>query len=264
MPIILSPKREKRKRRITISRKTYSILGTVFIGLAGLAFLIFGSGVFKIENIVIDGAHNSDMPAISKVIDSYLDQGNFVKKRNNIYLANLKKLREEILEEVPKVEDVAIERKAFKGILVHILEKQAKGIYCVDTCYYFDASGVAYEPAPATKGFLVFNITDQRDVSVSTGDTVLAESFINSMFRADELFEEILDLSIEGYTIPSNSFDEFRARTEEGWSVYMITDDVRRQIEDLKLFLDSQFEGSRNTLIYADTRLGDRVYYKEK
>ncbi len=128
MPIILSPKREKRKRRITISRKTYSILGTVFIGLAGLAFLIFGSGVFKIENVVIDGAHNSDMPVITEVIDSYLDQGNFVKKRNNIYLANLKKLREEILEKVPKVEDVAIERKTFKGILVHILEKQATGI----------------------------------------------------------------------------------------------------------------------------------------
>ena len=263
MPIILSPKRKKRKK-IIVSRKTYSILGTVFVGLAGLAFFIFGSGVFKIETIEIVGARSADIPILENVINSYLDRGEFVKRRNNIYLVSLKNLKEEILEKVPKVENVALERKTFKGLFVNILEKEARGIYCVDTCYYFDTKGVAYEPAPATKGFLILNITDRRDISVNLGDVVLAESFVNSIFRADELFEEILDLSIEGYTIPSNSFDEFRAKTEEGWLVYMITDDIRRQLEDLKLLLDNQFKSSRDSLIYTDTRLEDRVYYKEK
>jgi len=263
MPIIISRTR-KRRKKIIISRKSYSILGTVFVGLAGLAFFIFGSGVFKIETIEITGAHSADIPILEDVINSYLDRGEFVKRRNNIYLVSLKNLKEEILEKVPKVENVALERKTFKGLFINILEKEARGIYCVDTCYYFDTKGVAYEPAPKTKGFLVLNITDQRDVSVSLGDVILAESFVNSIFRADELFEEILDLSIKGYTVPSNSFDEFEAKTEEGWLVYMITDNVRRQIEDLKLFLDNKFKGSRNSIIYTDTRLEDRVYYKEK
>jgi hypothetical protein len=242
MPIILSPKRKKRKK-IEVGRKTYLTLGSVFVGLAGLTFLIFGSGIFKIETVEIQGADATG---------------------NNTYLVNLDDLKEHILEQIPKLKNVELKRDSFKGLIVNTLEKQPRGIYCIDSCYYFNIDGVAYEPAPKTQGFLILSINDERDRSIDLGDAILDEIFVNSIYKADESFEDILDLSIEEYIIPSNSFDEFRAKTEEGWLVYMATGAIKRQIEDLKLFLDNQFKEARDSLIYTDTRLEDRVYYKVK
>jgi len=263
MPIILSPKRKKRSK-FKLNRKTYFILGTIFISLAGLAFLFFGSGVFKIENIEIRRVSEEDNRILEDIVNSYLEQGDFIKKRNNIFLVNLRDLEDNILGQIPKLKNVNLKRTSLKGLLVDTLDKEPKGIYCTDTCYYFDSEGVVYEVAPKTKGFLILNITDERDISIKLGDSVLNEGFVDSIHEADELFKNVLELGVEKYLIPSNSFDEFRAKTEEGWFVYMSTDSIKRQLGDLKLFLDNQFNKERDSLIYIDTKLEDRVYYREK
>jgi hypothetical protein len=151
-----------------------------------------------------------------------------------------------------------------KGLLVDVMEKEPKGIYCADTCYYFDSEGVIYDSAPRTKGYLVLSVSDKREISVEEGDTVLDKKLLESIYEANNLFEDILKISIEEYIIPSNSFDEFQAKTEEGWLVYMATDSTQTQMEDLKLFLENKFRESRENLIYIDIRLEGRVYYKEK
>jgi cell division septal protein FtsQ len=160
MSLILSPKR-KRKKKLKLERKTYSVLGSVFVVLAGLAFLFFGSGVFKVESIDVQGANTVKVESLKEVVNSYLDQGEFVKKRNNIFLVRLGDLREDILEQIPKLKEVELKRNLFNGLLINITEKEPRGIYCTDDCYYFDQQGIIYEPAPKTKGFLILNISDQ-------------------------------------------------------------------------------------------------------
>jgi hypothetical protein len=115
MPIIVSPKR-KRKKNLGVNRKTYSTLGTVFLGLAGLAFLLFGSGVFMIENINIQGMEEQEVPALKTAIDSYLDQGDLIKRRSNTLLVDLEDLRMDILKQVPKVKSVELKRNSLKGL----------------------------------------------------------------------------------------------------------------------------------------------------
>ncbi len=263
MPIILSPKRKKRSR-LKLSRKTSFILGTIFVSLAGLTFLFLGSGIFKIENIEIRGVNEKDNRILEEMVNSYLEQGDFIKKRNNTFLVNLKDLENSILEQIPKLKNVNLKRVSLKGLLVDTLDKEPRGIYCTDVCYYFDAEGIIYEFAPKTKGFLILNITDKRETSIKLGDSILDKAFINSIYEANELFKNTLEIGIEEYLIPSNSFDEFRAKTGEGWTVYMTANSVKRQLEDLELFLDNQFKKARNTLIYVDTKLESRVYYKVK
>lgn len=261
MPLVLSPRRRRQKK---VNRKIYVFPGIVLTVLIALGFLLFGAGIFDVRDIEITGADDVTAALVKNAVNSYLDEGFLVKKRANVFLAGGGKLKKNILDSVYKVKDADVNILNLHGLAIEVLQKEPKGIYCAGRCFYFDSEKIVYEKAPRTKGFLLLSILDQRSVSLSEGDKISDGGLFDSMYEADRFFDELLDLRIQEYVMSSSSFEEFAAVTEENWIVYMGAGNIQRQVENLKIFLESQFNESRDSLVYVDTRLEDRVYYEVK
>lgn len=264
MPIVVSPKR-KRKRKFIVSKKIYVLFTLILIGAGGIFYALFGAGLFDVNFVKYEGLKTIQEESVTKIIDSYLDGGSFIKKRSNIFFVDLDHIEMEIAENLPKVKEIEIERKLFHGLFVNLVEKRSKGIYCTSNCYYFDDNGIAYETAPETEGFLVLNIKDFRNKEVSLGEPILEDSLLDSIYLTEELFKELTGLDIKEFIIPEDSFDEFWVETEEGWLVYMTDESPETKIEDLAILLENNFEDSRRlNLEYVDIRIAGRAYYKLK
>lgn len=264
MPIVVSPKRKK-KRKIGLNKKTYRWISFLFVVLIIKFYALFLAGLFDVNFIEHRGFSNVTEEEVDSVINDYLDQGHFLKKRSNLFLVDLDYIENKILEEIPRADDVQVTRKLFNGLLVDLSEKNSRGIYCLNSCYYFDQSGIAYEQAPRTEGFLVLNIQDEREREIDPGDLVLDSGILNSIYATRDLFKDSTEIDIRRFIIPSASFDEFWVETEENWLIYMVKDDPKRQVEDLSILLENNFsDRERKNLDYVDIRLNGRAYYKLK
>jgi len=79
--------------------------------------------------------------------------------------------------------------------------------------------------------------------------------------------EELLPragVNVAELTIPPDSYDEFDARTAEGWKImFGNSTNIEEQISALATFLKEKIKPEqRAKLQYVDLRIQDRIYYK--
>jgi hypothetical protein len=130
-------------------------------------------------------------------------------------------------------------------------------------CFYFDRNGVAYAEAGQSSGFLILNVADYRGRAIALGSAVASEEWFKNIIAAGELLPKI-GVNAAEFSIPSGSFDEFDAKTAQGWKIMFSTStDVAKQISSLGvLFRDKLPASVRAGLQYVDLRIQDRIYYK--
>lgn len=133
---------QKRKKGI-IKVFKYSLLpALVFF----IFYFVFFSNFFAIEKIDIKGNQTVSRESIeenikSKSFSSVLG----IFSENNYFLNNKEKTKENLLENFPEIETIAVEKK-FPDILeVEITEKNPLILWCrMESCYYLDSEGIAF------------------------------------------------------------------------------------------------------------------------
>ena len=142
-------------------------------------------------------------------------------------------------------------------------ERVPVGLWCVQSCYYYDAGGTAFSEVASSSGFLFIAVKDARDREIKLGDEVAPDEWREHIQEIKKILQ-FGGLQVAEIKIPADSFHEFHVITREGWAIYYDNDtNVRRQTNDLlQLFQEKITPEARKKLEYVDLRIDERIYYK--
>ncbi|MBI2064084.1 MAG: hypothetical protein HYT65_03820 [Candidatus Yanofskybacteria bacterium] len=262
----------KTKKRKKLVFKLAIFLTAVIAVFAGFIYISFFAGIFYVRSISIDTPDDL-REDLSGAVDDWLNTRFWgLTRRNNIFFISSAKLTSRLAEQFPKLESIKISADLPHSLLLSSVERKPAGIWCLPAqagqtvkvrCFYFDKNGIAFSETQPSSGFLITNVTDKRTRDISLGSQVVADDWLRSIMSAKESLAKT-DVSISEFVIPDDSFDEFDAKTAEGWKImFSIQTDIEKQINALATFLKEKLKpGQRPGLQYVDLRIQDRIYYK--
>lgn len=257
-------------------KKFLTNVGLFFIaGLAaviGLAYLLFFTHILDVRIVNIE-ADNDQLTDINDTVNDWLNEGFWqFTRRNNILFFSSDELVSKLTSRFPTLADIEISKKPPHAISIFADERKAVGVLCSsaqaglsdgEPCFYFDKNGIAFSRARPSSGFLIFNIVDHRSRELRLGESVLAGDWLLSITGAREALLK-KSINVSEFVIPVDSFDEFYAKTAEGWKIeFNISTDIVKQINALSVFLKEKISPAQRAMLqYVDLRIQDRIYYK--
>lgn len=223
--------------------------------LAGAAYALFLSPVFKIKEVVILGTQKISPEEVRDNLTC-----------DNIIFTTRKSIKSQLLKKIPEILDLKISKNLFKRRLeINIQERETIGILCkqdADSCFYFDKNGVIFENAPNTSGSLIIVIKDYSQRDLKLGDAALDGNFIDTAtVIKEELFQK-MGIGTSSFDIESYPAEKLRVITGESWYIlFSLKRDIKSQLSALKAALDEKIQ-DRMSLEYVDLRIENRIYYK--
>src|SRR3989338_67882 len=257
----------KLEKRRHLMRKVLFVLVITLIVCAGLIYGLFFAKLFDVREITITGGQTLNNNEIFDFVSQKIEQKVFgIKRGSNLFFLSSEKIEQELLKTYPKIDAVMAAKSYFHKLNIEVKERSSYGIWCLtkqDKCYYFDKSGVLYDSAPSTSGFLLFSVKDERRRDVKLGERAEEQSWIDSLVLARQKLTE-RGFQVKELVIPEDSFDEFYALESRGWKIQMsINTDLDAQIKTIADFLKQKLTPERIIqLQYVDIRIADRIYYR--
>lgn len=275
--VIRAPKRRKggrffiKKAKKLFATRVFWILVVLFIGFSTLSYYLFFSGKFLLRNVSIEGVNTDTENAIRQYFDEFSHTKRFlVFAQNKALLFPADAFTAGVSSAVPKVKNLDIQVELPNTLIIAAEERKQAGIWCVDlsaVCFFYDDSGVIYEPAPnVARGTLIKIIRDGRTEHAEAGDTVLDNdllSFIDNLIAA-------LDLAYQKPAyIYIKDVEEIRAGFfsagggQAGWEAYFSrSQDLIDSVENLVIVLEKEVGPREEELDYIDLRLLNKIFYK--
>jgi len=244
--------RYKAKKERRVNKRVVILIISLFV-LAGLAYVLFLSPVFKIKEIIISG----NQKVSSERVKSNLNC-------NNIIFTTRRSVKNELLEKIPEILDLKISKNLFKRKLeINIQERETVGILCrQDKCFYFDKDGVIFENAPSTNGSLVTIIKDYSIKDLKLGEAILGKDLVDIILSVKEDLSQKIGIGVASFDIESYPVEKLRVVTGESWYIlFSLKRDIKSQLLALKAALDEKIQ-DRMGLEYIDLRIENRIYYK--
>jgi cell division septal protein FtsQ len=251
-PSLYSRTEEQAKEHHT---RRWPLVLLIILSLSGLAYLVFISGVFSVDQVDFSSTKFIDRGALaSKVKENktFLD--------NNIITFGLLGLSGR-LEQVTGVQKASIKRQSQHHIYVEVEEKaplfvwQSGGSkYLVDEDGYVWAN---FEPKYTSLPVIV----DTKNVPVVINDKVANANFIKFFQDLTSNFTTTTNSKIAKYEVLDTSSD-IKVSTSDGWYVYFDTNHLAKsQLTNLGRVL-AQVQNSKQKLEYVDLRIENRIFYK--
>ena len=253
------PRHKKKKRRFK-----GILLLICLIFLIVLVYIFLFSPLFKIKAVEIFG----NKKVSSEEIKNNLDYG-------NIFLATENKIKNDLIEKIPKISDVEIKKNLMKrSIKLTIGERKRLGIACqineqgaenneqFGDCFYIDNQGVIFEDAPQTSGSLILLIKDYSQREFYLGKKIFEQRIVDFISQARQGLSSEIGLTALDFNVLSFPPKDLKVMTNEGW--YIIFDlegDIKNQLRSIKVALEEKIE-NRESLEYVDLRIENRIYYK--
>lgn len=269
------------------SFKVYAALAAV--GFLFLAYILFWSGVFRIQNIQVTGTKTLDAGQIEAVIRDQLGKSRFgVFSQSNLWFFS-SKMAENDLRSRFVIDSVQIKKRPLKTLKIEVKEKNNQIVYISNGRYYYlDPSGlavkevlvanvtlVAGETAEATapaagSGESLIDLSvlepglpliyDLSDTEVKIGQKIIDPEVINfTSLLQNKLIAG--GLEPESFQLPTRQGTEVRAVLKKGYSVYFNTaDDLDRQLANLNLILREKVKDQK--INYINLMFGNRVFIK--
>lgn len=256
------PKFRKKKRKVR------GVLILILLLFLILVYVFLFSPLFKIKTIEVSG---------NKEIKTEMIKESF--NYGNIFLLTNNKIKDNLLNNFPKILELNIEKNLLKGIVkLTIKERQRFGIICqiseqetrdkkqeiIKGCFYIDKEGFTFEDAPETSGSLILLIKDYSQRDFNLGDQILEGEVVSFCSQVKEALSLETDIRVSDFIIQSFPCKDLKAITSEGW--YIVFDpqrDAGGQILTLRAILgESIDQEERKELEYIDLRIENRAYYK--
>lgn len=269
MPI----KRKKRKHhRYSYKKKRYSFnlqrskkkifsffLLIVFSSI--FLYLFFFSPYFQIETISIYNAKTVDQNKVINLVKKETKHRFLFLESESILILNKKEIKNDILNDFPKIENVKIKRDFPHEVIIYITERLPVAIFCNQNnhCYLLDKNGVIFDFAKNNNFFIIKDNSGKKKLNL--GNQVMSQETVSKILK---IKDSVKTISFKSLSIEEDH--KFSFHSLEGPEIYFdLNEDINQQIFDLNSFFKKYFpDGELEKVDYIDVRFGNRVFWKEK
>jgi len=282
-------RRQKRKQKSTLKKIFFA--GLFFCLLAGLIYFLIWSPFLWVEKIEI---RSSKVPLyyapgeIREIVENNL-AGKFLQiiSKKSIALISSSKIKNNILDQFPEINQVIIQRKLPNILIVKIWERESIGVWCkiqkiekkeelatstqefierkIDQCFYIDQQGIIYRQAPLMKGNLVLNIYSEKQTA-DIRTQVASPEMVNFILSIRDGLENIKMADKKPLTVIDFeivSLEDLRVTILNNYQIYFNPAALAEfQLQALEMILEKEIKEDYVSLEYIDLRIQDRVYYK--
>jgi len=267
-------KLKKIKKRRSFLKNRFFLFGVA--GAVCVEFLFYGIALFpflQIQEVRTEGNEEVSESKIKSVALDRLWGKFFFFPTASILLVDTQGIQEALLEGIPDLESVNIQRKFPNILTIAVQERRVAALWCQPPhvmisgggqefrCVAIDKEGVAFKEAQAS----LENITIYgQSQPLSLGETVVKKDVLGAILNfAREAKRRSLFMQGEpSFEIVSEA--QIHAHTRDGWSVYFThTQDLSWQMTKLQTVLENKIPlEKRKKLEYIDVRFGDQAYFK--
>jgi len=254
-------KKLKKYRRRKHSKKFFGFGFLSGVILASGFYFLFFSPVFQVKEIKISGNANIPIEELKSAIFEQIDKKIIFFNSKSIFLADLESIKETVLEKMPQVAMVTVERKFPSVLAAQIEERKPVAVFCAENeqsenCFFIDKEGVIFEPVKN-------NLSNKTMLKIKKSEQDILE--LRKQVVNREEMESILKINSR-IAIPLKelliiSEKRFNVRTSEDWEIYFNPQrEIEWQIEKLEIILKEKIPSERRkNLEYIDLRF-DKIY----
>jgi len=259
--IFRKPYRVKRKK--SIFRNRFFWLGIlILIIFGGFFYSLIYSSIFQIKEIKISGNQKVLTENLQDTIQNQIEKKVLFLPTKSIFLANLNKISETILEKFPQIAQANLNRDFPDILLVQIKERKPVAIFCQnENCFSVDIEGNVFEPN-LTKPDLVTLRKGDLNSEIKLGEKLLDQTLISQILDIHSQLRENFKIPIKEVLIVSDQRVDFK--TLEGWEIYFNPQgDLNWQLTKLRVVLEEEIPPeNRQNLEYVELRFGNFAPYK--
>jgi len=221
------------------------------IALILLIYFLFGSRLFILDNLIIQGNQLVDAQTIEKTV---FPNG---FHRINALMFNEARASKKVLS-LAQIKAVVFHKNIFQHQLEIVVEEHETSLIWQTNGERFlvNRAGVVYDIAPPDSPLTV--VEDLKNVPVNLKQQILTTDFIEFVnFIAANLSRKT-SVNVRQMIVPETTF-ELEVVTNEGWKIiFDTTKSPDTQLSNLAKIL----KGGAKPRQYVDLRILDRVYYK--
>lgn len=215
-------------------------------------YIVYFFSYFQIKEIKVFGNEKVKTEAVVNLVHA-----------RSIFLIDSKKITENILNNLPQIAEVKIDRQFPDRLNLAIIEREAVANFCSnDECFLLDKNGIIFEPSAGSNQFIKIFTEDGPLSNLKLGDNVLDGKTVNLILEIESKLKDDLKIAINEVRVVSE--DRLNAKTIEGWEVYFNPkNDLSWQLTKLKAVLEKEIpQEKRKKLEYIDLRFGNLAPYK--
>lgn len=235
----------------------------IIIILSSLFYFLFFHQIFQIEKINISGQNKISQDSISSIIENKLEQKIIFFKTKSIFLINLKKIKEEILDEIAQIGEVEIKRQFPDTLNAVVAEREEVAVWCQnEKCFLTDKEGIIFEEKESPEEDLI-KITDKEKTNTLLfGEEVIAKDDLEKLLKIASKLKSDLKIPVKDFLVSSEG--TLTLLTEENWEIYFtLKNDIDWQITKLGAVLEEKIPPERRKdLEYIELRFGNFAPFK--
>jgi len=237
-----------------------AILVLIIVGIT-IYFLLFFFGV-QVKNVEVYGNKRVLIDDIKSLAfedlnHKFLSLGPWAVVSKSIFLLDVNKIENQLLNNFPKIENVKVSKIFFQTIEINVKERIPTAVFCptagLGRCYLVDAKGITFELAPEMPPEEFF-IVRQKDVSsqIGIGQHVVGQNIMSSLLKLQRNLQDKFQINITQALAESPV--KLIVTTSEDWQIYFDTSsDTDMQITKLDLLLSKEIsEPQRHNLRYIN------------
>jgi cell division septal protein FtsQ len=255
------PYRVKRKK--SIFRYRFFWLGVLFfVFVVSIFYFLFFSEIFQVEKIIVTGEEKVSKADLKLLVEKKLERKILFFKTKSIFLLNLNETKKDILNNLPQIAEVEINRGLPDALNIIVVERFGLTVWCqAEQCFLLDNEGVIFEKI--LSGADLTKIIDQQNInSFTLGDKVIEKEKLNQILDIESKLRDNLKILLTAVTIVSEK--RLNIKTLEGWAIYFnLQEDIEWQLTKLGAVLEEEIlPENRKNLEYIDLRFGNLAPYK--
>ncbi|GEM_PF-791897 len=257
----------KKRRRVRVW--WYALL--LFGGLAtiGIGYLFLDSSLFQVRHIIVIGVHRVLPENALDILRPILIEAHAL---NFLGMDNLWAWQSRRIDvPTPAFLSAVVQRNFLvRTVDISVQERQRFAVWCFDNavpadtaqqnCFWFDMTGILFEPGPETEGNLILTIHELGNNILPIGTRITEDRFISNIRKIIDQLQHL------GAPISSVVFNretqELKVTLYQGVIIYLsIRFDPEVNFQALNQVLHTI---TLNTLEYVDLRVENRIFYKNR
>lgn len=234
--------------------RNYSKIAVVLV-IGGLLYLIFGTKVFILDQLQVEGQH---LVKQEEIVSNLFPSG-FTKVNALTFMDG--RAERKLTTKIPQIQSVTFNKNIFSKILtVRVVEHETSIIWVTEgERYLVNRNGVAYERAPENSPLLP--VEDLKNIPISLNQQIVAPVFIDFVSSFVANLPRRTNISVRRIVIPETTF-EVEMETEEGWKIILdTTGSYEEQLNNLVRVL-RELNPENPIREYVDLRIGKKVFYR--
>ncbi|KPJ56915.1 hypothetical protein AMJ49_03285 [Parcubacteria bacterium DG_74_2] len=247
------------KRKIPFyKRKIFWIPPFLILIFFGISYLIIFSSFFQIKTIRIFWIEESKKE-LENLVEAQTTKNLFSFQTKSIFLLNLPKINQLILEKFPQIETVEFKRKFPNKLELEVKERTPVIIFCSEKCFLTDRDAIAFKEFSEEPKFKIEKLNREK---IELGKAVIEKRILLVILEIRETLENDFKIPLEEIIFVSE--ERINIKTLEGWEIYFNPqEDINWQITKLKAVLDEEIPSQkRENLEYIELRFGNFAPYK--